>query len=128
MWPFDKNLTDVLGKTKDVRILGVKFKIKKIDPTAYMDGSKAMLQAFDTYKLDSVKQPHIDPAKAAEKVKEHYRDVFLAAIVWPKLKRKESDPEGIPVDNLFTEWELAHQLYSEIIAYTYGKKKHSLNS
>lgn len=121
MWPFSKKLEDVLGRTKDIKILGIHFKIKKIDPTAYLDGSKVMLQIYDTYKLGNAK-PEIDQTKAYEKMKEHYRDVFMASIVFPKLKRKP-DGEGIPVDNLFTEWELAHQLYNEIMQYTYGKKK-----
>ena len=45
-------------------------------------------------------------------------DMFLLR---KQLGPKETD--GLPVDNLFTEWELAHELYSEIINYTYGKKK-----
>jgi hypothetical protein len=59
-----------------------------------------------------------------DKLKSHYRDVFLAAVVEPKLKRTDDKGDsGIFVDNLFTDWDLAHELYEQIISYTYGKKK-----
>lgn len=121
MWPFSRNLEDVLSKTKDVRIHGVKFKIKKIDPTAYLDGSKAMLQAFDIYKMESVNSDV--SSKNLDKIKDHFKDVFMASVVSPKLCRKKEDSESLLVDNLFTEWDLANQLYESIISYTYGKKK-----
>ena len=126
MWPFERNLKDVLGATKVVRPLGVKFKIKKIDTSSFLDGSKVMLQMYDIYKMDvkELQGRQEETNKSLQKVKEHYKDVFMASVVEPKLKRKpESTEEGIPVDNLFTEWDLCHQLYGEIIAYTYGKKK-----
>ena len=119
MWPFSKSIEDVLYKTKDVRILGVKFTIKRIDPTAYLDGSKVMLQTFDTYKIEKTPEA---ANKNIEKVKEHYRDVFMASVISPVLTRKPGEP-GIPVDHLFTEWELANELYTNIIEHTYGKKK-----
>jgi hypothetical protein len=124
MWPFSKKLEDVLNKTKTVRIHGVVFKIKKIDPTAYLDGSKVMLQAYDTYKVS--KQSTELNESTLLKVKEHYRDVFLASVVYPKLRRKEG--EGLLVDHLFTEWDLAHELYAKIMELTYGKKKMKLNT
>lgn len=118
MWPFDKKLDDVLAKTKSVRIHGVKFQIKKIDPTAYLDGSRAMIQQYDIYKVSKA-GPVGDTA--IDKVKDHYKDVFMAAVVSPLLRRKEG--EGLLVDYLFTEWDLAHELYTAIMEYTYGKKK-----
>lgn len=122
MWPFSKKLEDVVLKTKTIRVFGVKFKIKKIDPSSYLDGSKTMLQEFDTYKLKE-KPSQEDTKKQVENTRAHYRDVFLSSVVEPKLKRKWDDPDGLFVDHLFTEWELAHLLYSNIIEYTYGKKK-----
>ena len=119
MWPFDRKLEDVLAKTKTIRLHGVKFKIKKIDPTAYLDGSKAMIQQYDIYKVGKSTQEFND--SAIGKVKDHYRDVFMASIVSPKLIRKDGD--GLLVDHLFTEWNLAHDLYAAIMEHTYGKKK-----
>ena len=122
MWPFSKRLEDVLYRTKTVRVHGVKFEIKKIDPLAYADGSKAMLQEYEIYKVKKdVDQSGEVTAKVLEKTKSHYRDVFMASVVNPKLKRKD-DGEGIPVDHLFTEMNLANELYGEIIEYSYGKK------
>jgi hypothetical protein len=104
----------------NVRIHGVKFSIKKIDTTSFLDGSKVMLQAYDVYKVEK-NSPEIKSSNL-EKIKEHYRDVFMAAVVEPKLHRKNGDKNSIFVDHLFTEWDLANKLYEEIIAHTYGKK------
>lgn len=120
MWLFSKTLDDVLHGTKKIRVHGVKIEIKKIDPTAYLDGSKAMTQLYDIYKVG--KEPDKEMTQSLmNKVKDHYRDVFMAAVVSPKLRRK--DGEGLLVDNLFTDWDFAHNLYGQIMEYTYGKKK-----
>lgn len=101
--------------------MGMFFTIKKIDPSAFLDGSKVMLQVFDLYKIDRSKA-NLEVEKNLNKIKEHYRDVFMSSVVEPKLKRKPEE-EGILVDNLFTDWTLCHDLYGHIIEYTYGKKK-----
>jgi hypothetical protein len=120
MWPFATKIEDVVIKPKTVRVHGVKFVIQKIDPTAFLDGSKVMLQAYDLYKVGNEK------AEVSEtninKVKEHYRDVFMSSVQEPKLSRKQSEQGHLFVDHLFTEWDLAHKLYGHIIEHTYGKK------
>jgi hypothetical protein len=122
MWPFkQKNLEDHLAEIKRVNVQGIIFKFKKIDPSNFMDGSKVMLQIFEIYKIDP-KRSDEENVKNLGKIKEHYRDVFMAAVVEPKLKRKP-DEEGILVDNLFTDWVMCHELYAHIMEYTYGKKK-----
>lgn len=126
MWPFSKSLEHVLNKTKTVRVHGVKFEIKKIDPSSYLDGSKVMLQLYDVYKLGK-EAPADVTQQALNKVKDHYKDIFLASVIAPKLRRNDKT-DGLLVDNLFTEWDLAHQLYGEIMAYTYGKKKLQSNT
>jgi len=119
MWPFNnKKLEDILFKK--VVVHGVQFKIKKLDPTNFLDGSRVMLQTFDVYRLN---KPSEESAKISlEKIKDHYRDVFMSSIVEPKVKRKE-EGEGLFIDNLFTDWDLSHELYGRIMEYTYGKKK-----
>jgi len=47
----------------------------------------------------------------------------MAGIVYPALCRKEEDGK-ILVDNLLTDWDLAGELYGEIMSYTYGKKNY----
>lgn len=121
MWPFSRKLEDVLNKTKNISVLGVKFKIKKIDVSNFLDGSKVMLQMYDIYKLPTAQAPE-ETSKNMARIKEHYRDVFMASVIEPKLKRKE-DGDGLLVDNLFTEWDLCHELYGHIAELTYGKKK-----
>ncbi len=123
MWPFSKKLEDVVLKSKTIKVSGVKITIKKLDPSSYIDGSQTMLQEYDTYKLGPKPSNNEDLKKQIEKTKEHYRDVFMASVVEPKLKRKSADPEGLLVDHLFTDWEFATELYQEILYLTYGKKK-----
>lgn len=119
MWPFTKKLEDVLFKR--IVVHGVEFLIKKIDPTNFMDGSKVMIQAFDIYKMQ---KPTEENAKVSlEKVREHYRDVFMSCVLSPKLKRKETEPDGLYVEHLFTDWDFSHELYAKIMEHTFGKKK-----
>lgn len=123
-----KQLSDVLGKTYDIKVQGVKFKVRKIDPVAYMAGYKAMIQPFETYKTNTEKQAALEGLLGQQnKMKEHFSDVFLYSVIEPKLVRKqEESSKGIWVDNLFSDWELANDLYQKIIEITYGKKKMKL--
>lgn len=122
MWPFATKIEDVILKPKTVRVHGVKFIIQKIDPTAFLDGSKVMLQVYDTYKVGKNEEAKENPSTNLNKVKDHYRDVFMAAVQEPKLSRKQGEAGKLFVDHLFTEWDLAHRLYGHIMEYTYGKK------
>lgn len=122
MWPFSKRLDDVLHGTKKVKIKGVVFRIKKIDPLSYLDGSKAMQKCFEVYDNKKKDEAKMMTEADMKKVKEHIRDVVLAGVVSPKLSRKESE-DGFFVDKLFVDWELVDRLYAEIVAFTYGKKK-----
>ena len=117
MWPFTRTLKSVLSETKKVKIKGVRFEIRKLSPKDYLSGSKVMIQYFDTYKAGKV------PSETnIKKVQQHYKDVFLAAVISPKLDRKD-DGSGFFVDELFLDWDLCNRLYSVIMEYTIGKKK-----
>lgn len=115
-----KNLEDVLSDLKTIKIKGLKFKLKKIDAIHHMEGSKVMAMMYGTYeqKRASEKVQNLDFSK----IKEHYRDVILAGVSFPKLARNEGE-EGVFVDRLFVDWEIAEALYQEILIHTYGKKK-----
>jgi hypothetical protein len=103
-------------------VCGVVFHIRKINPLDYVAGTTAMQMHFDTYKTKSQKEQLTAFTAQSKKLKAHFSDVFMAAVVQPKLSRKKDD-EGIPVDNLFTDWDLANGLYVKIMQVTYGKKK-----
>jgi hypothetical protein len=123
MWPFATKIEDVVIKPKTVRVHGVKFIIQKIDPTSFLDGSKVLLQAYDTYKVGRPDDEKPDVSTSnINKIKDHYRDVFMAAVQEPRLSRKMGTKGELYVDHLFTEWDLAHKLYGHIIEHTYGKK------
>lgn len=115
-----RDLKSALNETRLVNIRGVRFRLKKIDPFSYMDGSGAISQIFQTYEQKrEISEPNMN------KIKDHYRDVILAGVVEPKIVRKQEEAinKAIFVDNLFTDWGLANSLYQEIMEYTYGKKK-----
>ena len=119
-----KKLKDALFETKKVIVNGVSFEIKKLNILNYIDGSKALVGMFDVYKSN----PDALPDIGAKKLKEHYVDVIMASVQFPKLTRKENEAsdEIIWVENIFLNWELAEALYSKIMEFTYGKKKMKL--
>lgn len=120
MWASEKSYESVLLRPKTVKVHGMDFLIKKIDTTSFLDGSKVLLQVFDTYKVGkTINQDDIN----INKIKEHYRDVFMSSIKKPVLSRKPNIDGTLFVDHLFTDWGFATELYLNIIEHTYGKKK-----
>jgi len=95
----------------------MRFIIKRINVLDHATGAKVMASVYNTYKVGNSKDPDV----AVSKVKSHFVDVFMSGIVSPELTRK---PEGdkILAANLLTDWELAQELYAEIMLFTYGKK------
>jgi hypothetical protein len=118
-WLFGRHLKDVVLSQRRVRVKGIWFKIRKINPLDYLDGSKAAIQTFELYS--SGKGNQIDEVNM-KKVKEHYADVLLAGVVTPKMSRKD-DGSGFYIQDLFNDWDLVERLYQEVMKYTYGKKK-----
>ena len=127
-WLFNwrpETLEGRLNNTTTVKVHGIKFKIKKMTVEHFLEGSKVMKSFYDTYAIKQDPRALENP-DMIKRVKDHWKDVFMASVVYPKIKRKIDEPDGILVDNLFTDWELASDLYQEIMAWTYGKKKASL--
>lgn len=121
-WFKSKSLEDHLNQTKKVKVHGIKFTIRKMTVEHYLDGSKVMRSIYDTYTIGN-KDINLDDPSLVKRVKDHWKDVFSASVVVPKIKRKQEDEGDILVDNLFTDWDLASELYSQIMLFTYGKKK-----
>ncbi len=124
-----RELSDVLNKQKIVKVHGIRFTIKKCDPLSFLDGSKVMMNEFDTYKVKDVAAVPAITESILKKMKEHYTDVILSGVVSPVLVRKKEHAinGAIFVENLFTDWELAQELYVQIVEFTYGKKKFKQN-
>jgi hypothetical protein len=122
-WIFGTDLKDKLSQTKSIRVHGVRFKIKKLNPFDYVAGSKALRQIYETSQAATTQDNVEMRGDNLLTIKQHYSEVFLGSVVYPKLKKSESDSgEGIPVDHLMTDWEMANELYLRIQEYTYGKK------
>lgn len=118
---FSKKLDSVLDQSKLIKVCGVVFRIKKINPLNYVEGTLAIQSFFQTYeqKRESAKATDFDM------VKKHYSDVFLASVIEPSIcRKKEESTDNITwVENLFSDWDLANGLYEKITEYSYGKKK-----
>ncbi|CAB4170059.1 hypothetical protein UFOVP903_50 [uncultured Caudovirales phage] len=123
-WLFGrKKLEDVLHATKKIRVAGITFTIRKVNLLDYLAGSKVLIQAYDTHKTAGAKIAGL--AVPDDKIKRHYADVLIAGIVEPALtyKKENEDDKRVLVDDLFPNWDLVEELYAEIMAFTYGKKK-----
>lgn len=119
----ERSLEERLNPPKTVKVCGMKFKIRKINPLDYINGSNAIQQSYATYEASRQKNAEIKITDAdIKKMKSHYSDVILAGVIHPKLSRKDGG-EGLFIDKLFTDWGLVEGLYEEIMTHTYGKKK-----
>lgn len=118
-----KDLKSVLNETKKVKVRGVIFKIKKLSSMDYLNGSDALRGIYDTYKTTKGNEESLDPGMHKKMVK-HLTDVFMSAVISPKLTRKD-DGVSVCIDELFNDWDMVNALYEQIINYTYntGKKK-----
>lgn len=118
---YGKNLGDVLNVTKSIRINGVRFVIKKISVLDYASGAKVLLQYHDTYRSNVKEGKPLDTAME-KKAKEHYSHVLVAGVVSPRLSHFD-DGVGVFIDRMFSDFELVERLYTEIMTFSYGKKK-----
>lgn len=123
-----KTLADHLFEGKMVSVHGIFFKIRKVNPVDYMKGVKAHHAFFQTYEKARAdeKIEIMQDEKTLERVQSHMSDVFVSCVVEPKLcyaKDKAANPNILCVDNLFTDWELANELYVVIVEHSFGKKK-----
>ena len=125
MWFRSKSLAERLGENKKIKIEGINFTIKRINPIDYLNGSKAMLAIYDKYKVGKAAEAELEGYE--KKIKEHLRDVILAGVVSPELSRK-AEGEEIHIDEIFMINDLPELLYDAIIEFTYGKKKLKLQS
>lgn len=120
-WFRKKDLKTVLNETKTVKINGVLFKIRKLNPLDHAKGLEVMRAQFDTYRVKSSEPQELTEGQI-KKVRKHYRDVFMASVVQPRLSIKD-DSELVCVDDIFRDEVMAERLYMEIMFLTYGKKK-----
>lgn len=118
-----RSLNEALCKEFPVKVHGVLFKLRKLDPLAYVAGTKALQMHFETYKTEGQKKQLAEAIGSnPERVKEHIIDVIMYSVVEPKLSRKDND-EGIFVEKLFSDMDLVDELYLKIIEVSFGKKK-----
>ena len=118
-----KKIESLLDATRKVKISGVVFTIKKINVLNYLEGSKIIQQSYEIYKSGKGDQV---PEVSEKKIKEFFSQFLVAGVVNPKLSFKD-DGSGFFVEKLFVDWDLCMQLYSEIMLFTYGKKKTKLS-
>jgi hypothetical protein len=120
---FYSNLKDQISPVKDIKANGIRFKIRPLNVLNHLQGFNVLVETYATYerKKDQKQATVTDIQHALSKVKEVYRDIFLASVIEPKLVSKK-DEAGQFVDDLFDDWDLCHSLYEAIMAYTNKKK------
>lgn len=116
------NIEKALFPTKRVKIEGIIFVIRKINPLDYLAGFRVLQQTFDTYDQKSSADKQLSETVNVDKIRAHYTDVLTAAVIEPKLTRQKEET-GLWVDALFNSWEICEKLYNEILIFTHGKKK-----
>lgn len=119
-----QSLKNYLTENKYVKIKGFEFLITKINVMNYLDGSKVLLQSYQTYTEARAKEKMSEEISINKKLWDHYTDVICAGVVVPKITRQPTDdPKEVHIELLFHDMELVNKLYEEIIQQTYGKKK-----
>jgi hypothetical protein len=120
-WFRRKSLKDVLNETREVKVEGVVFTIRKLSVPDHLSGAKVMHAIYEKYQAGNETE-HIQSNK---KVISYYRDVLLTGVVTPKLTAKATDEAGeeVSVDEVFRDWDMVRGLHDKIIEFTYGKKK-----
>lgn len=121
-WFSEKKLESVLNATKKIKVAGVQFTIRKINPLHYLEGSKIIQQNYDIYKTG---KSDGNTEMTEKRMKEFFSQFLVAGIVHPKLSLKD-DGQGIFVEKMFVDWDMCLKLYEEIMLFTYGKKKTKL--
>jgi hypothetical protein len=117
---FGRNLKDELYKTKKIKVCGVRFAIKKVNMLNYLDGSEVLVQKFDIHKTAAAKAA--GPTPSVNKYLKHQKQILVAGVAEPKLVFDVKE-DGVLVDDIFINEEMASELYLAILEYTYGKKK-----
>jgi len=115
-----RDLRRALNETKKIKVCGIFFKIRKIQVLDVLDGSKVLLSSYQTYEESRQKG---SSESLEKKLKDHYKDVFMSSVISPELSRDKSEVSKIFVEHLFTDFDLADELYDKIMLFTYGKKK-----
>lgn len=108
--------------TKKIKVAGIIFVIKKIDPLDHLQGIKALQNVFQLYKVEKDKKKTVDDSiDAVKNIQKWMRDILLAGVVSPKLSAK-ADGSGFHVDEVLKDIELSKKLATTIISFTYKKK------
>lgn len=124
---FGRSLKDALNTQKKIKVRGVRFVIKKLDPLDALESPGVLKKSFDVKELPKSKDEiqMSGPGASASNIKvykKHLRDVFMASVIKPNLTLAESN-DGVCVDDLVNDWALSSELYLAIMEHSFGKKK-----
>lgn len=118
MWPFSRtNCKDVLQGKKFVRVNGLRFTIRKLNPLIDFESSK-MPQIFTMFQ--SRRKTPQDQEVNQERVLKDMMAIVEAGLIKPELVPVAKTNEGVTVEDLFRDMDTGVKLYWEILA-------HSLN-
>ncbi len=113
---------EYLRQTKAIRVNGVSFVIKKISIEEHLAGLNVILAIHQTYAVGK-KDGIADQVTDFKQVRKFMRDIIFAGVVKPVLNIGKEQNENVHVDEILNDIPLAQELTSQIVAFTYGKKK-----
>lgn len=116
-----------LAGFKKVKINGVRFVIRKLNPTDHLAGLKILLSYHDLYKKQKDhKVDKISRLEDLQKMEKFFRDFIYAGVVSPKISmiadKTQLAPDEIHVDDILSNLDTTRKLASAIIGHTYKKK------
>jgi len=125
-----RSLREALTETKKIKVLGVIFKIRKIDAMEFATGAQVIHAVYKTYEqareLDK-KADQLITKNDMKKIRDYYREILMAGVVKPVLSR-DGDGESISVEDVLQNIGMAETVVTKIHEYTYGKKKVALSA
>lgn len=117
-----KSFEEQINKTKVVKLGGMRFVIKRIDPIEHLRGINVLKKVYEVYQT---RDKSVDVVENAEemlkKIRASCKDLLLAGVVEPELVAKPEQGK-ICVDLILQDLSIAQGLAQSIIQYTYKKK------
>lgn len=123
MWPFKKrNITDEVRGLKRIKVRGMRFVIKKLNPFLDFKDDR-MPQIFTDHKPMRPADPNQPPDK--NQMDRMYRDMMsvVDAGVVEIVGYGPMEKGGITVEDLFRDSEMGFQLYMQIIDHSLNRFK-----
>ena len=121
------NLKEKLNQYKKIKVCGMSFTIRKINPLQDFASNESMPQIFTYYITKrKVKEDNPFTMQSLQKALNDMKAIIKAGVVDPPLvpvEKDKSKENGITVDDLFVDEEMGAKLYIEILTHSLNRFK-----